>query len=114
MEENTPAGPLGGVVWLSGIVLTEFWIGVRPFVGSALKQLDDIGQRRSKVVFKSTHATPATWPPFSAQSMVPFWLNTTDIGNSPPLLTGGPTICTWDGQSGLMEKREMVSDPACQ
>lgn len=59
-----------------------------------------------------THLTPFTEPPLSTHSRSPLSLNARDTGNSPSDETGFPSLLISVGTFGLMEKSEIVFEPA--
>jgi hypothetical protein len=75
MSETVPGGPVGGVVWGSWRERLVFGIAIRPSCSSGLK-----------------HWTPLIAPPLTTQVMFFAVEKATAAGNSPPELTGPPTI----------------------
>ncbi len=59
-----------------------------------------------------TDFTPLTAPPFRAQTISPALFMATETGNSPPLPTGNPSNEISLGFEGLIEKAEIVLEPA--
>lgn len=69
--------------------------------------------RDSKVVGhkSATHFTLATAPPFRTHTCPVALEIVRDIGNSPPVDTGDPTIVSFEGLDELIENIEAVLEP---